>query len=124
MRKPLILKTLSWIVLVPSGLALVLFSVVNRHGVTVDFWPIDFAPQVRLFAVILGVLAVGVTWGGLAAWLAGGAGRRRAREAGRRAASIDEDLRQAQRKIARLEDELDESRKRASVAALPPADAA
>ena len=72
MKKPTSLKILSWIVLIPVGIAMIAFSVVNRHAVRLDFWPFDFAPEVRLFAVILGVLAVGIVWGGIAAWLAAG----------------------------------------------------
>ena len=117
------MKIVSWAILVPTGLALVVFSVVNRHAVTVDFWPLGFAPEVRLFAIILGVLSVGVFWGGLAAWLAGGAARKRAREAERRAASIETDLRLARQKTARLEHDLQTARA-SSTDALPPADAA
>ena len=128
MRKPLVLKTLSWIILVPSGAALVLFSVVNRHAVTVDFWPLDIALELRLFVVILGVLMFGVLWGGLAAWLAGGGARRRAREAQRRADTTQSDLRQARQKIERLENDLKVDRtvnaSTVDAKALPPADAA
>ena len=128
MRKPLVLKTLSWIILVPSGAALVLFSVVNRHAVTVDFWPLDHTLELRLFVVILGVLMIGVLWGGLAAWLAGGGARRRAREAQRRADTMTSDLRQAQQKNERLENHLSEAQAvnaaPLDAKALPPADAA
>ncbi len=122
--KTLIFKILSWVVLVPSGIALIVFSVINRHAVTVDFWPFDYAPKIRLFVVILFVLAIGVLWGGLAAWLAGGAGRRRGREAGRRASSVETDLRQANKRIQRLESELTDARGKSASAALPPANAA
>ena len=124
MCKTLIFKILSWVVLAPSGIVLIGFSVINRHGVTVDFWPFDYAPKIRLFVVILGVLTIGVLWGGLAAWLAGGAGRRRGREAGRRASSVETDLRQANMRIQRLESQLTGARGKSDSVALPPANAA
>lgn len=123
MRKPLIMRVFSWIVLVPLGVGLAVFSVVNRHAVKLDFWPLDFVPEVRLFAVILGILTLGVVWGGVAAWLAGGARRRRGREAERRANSLETDLRQARREIDRLKGQLQAARVH-DRPALPPADAA
>jgi len=123
LRKPLVMRVLSWIVLVPVGVALVVFSVVNRHAIKVDFWPFDFAPEVRLFAVILGILAIGVLWGGIAAWLAGGPRRRQGREAQRRADRLEMDLRAARREIDRLKNEQTAKDSRGKPA-LPPADAA
>lgn len=135
MRKPFIAKLLTWIVIAPVGIALVVFSVVNRHAVRVDFWPFEFAPEVRLFAIILGILAIGVCWGGMAAWLAGAPQRRRAREAQRRADSLQTDLRQARNQIDRLNGDLKTARDAHAIGqgaemsetrtpALPPADAA
>jgi len=122
--KTLIFKILSLVVLVPSGITLIVFSVINRHAVTLDFWPFDYAPKIRLFVVILGVLTIGVLWGGLAAWLAGGVGRRRGREAGRHARSVETDLHQANMRIQRLESQLTDARGKSDSVVLPPANAA
>lgn len=124
MRKPVISKVLSWLVLAPSAAALIVFSVVNRHAVKVDFWPFEFAPEIRLFAVVFGILAFGVLWGGLAAWAAGGAARRRGREAARRADAAEIEARALKRRVENLEADLDDARRADKVAALPPADAA
>jgi type VI protein secretion system component VasK len=106
LKKPLLLKILSWFVLVPLGAAMVVFSVVNRHAVTLDFWPFDYAPEIRLFAVILGLLTVGVVWGGIAAWLAASASRRRSRDAKHRANAAEADARQLKDRIGRLKADL------------------
>ena len=124
MRKPVISKVLSWLVLVPSAVALIVFSVVNRHAVKVDFWPFGFAPEVRLFAVVFGILAFGVLWGGLAAWVAGGAARRRGREAARRADGAEIEARALKRRVESLEADLDDARRADKTPSLPPADAA
>jgi uncharacterized integral membrane protein len=123
LRKPLVIRVLSGSVLGTAALVLVVFSVVNRHAVTVDFWPLDFAPEVRLFAVILGILAVGVLWGGIAAWLAGGARRRLGREAQRRVDKLEIELRMARSEIDRLKSDRPK-RDGQGKPALPPADAA
>ena len=120
------LKILSWVVLIPVGGAMIVFSVVNRHTIRLDFWPFDQAPEVRLFAVILGVLMIGVIWGGIAGWLAGSASRRRARDAQRRADSAETETRELKQRLSRIEGELADMR-RANAGrkiALPPADAA
>ena len=123
MRKPLVMRLLSWIVLVPLGAALVVFCVVNRDAVKLDLWPFGGVTELRLFAVVLGVLALGVVWGGAAAWLAGGPRRRRAREAAQRADRLSLELGQARREIDRLKTDA-QSARAADRPALPPADAA
>ena len=123
MRRPLIKRIISSIVLITVGAALILFSVVNRHGVTVNFWPFAEPFEVRLFVVILGILTIGVFWGGLAAWFAGGATRRRGREAARRANNAENDLRAAKREIEALKLRLHASHEGPGKS-LPPADAA
>ena len=117
------MKVLSWVVLVPLGAALVVFSVVNRHTVKLDLWPFGIVTEVRLFAVVLGVLAFGVLWGGIAAWLAGGARRRRAREAAQRSDRLSMELGLARREIDRLKSDA-QSTRASDRLTLPPADAA
>jgi hypothetical protein len=64
LKKRIIVKILSWIIALPVGGVLVVFSVVNRHSIRLDFWPLSLTAEVRLFVLILGILAVGVLWGG------------------------------------------------------------
>ena len=90
----------------------------------INFWPFDFAPEVRLYAVILGVLIFGVLWGGFAVWLAGRPLRRRGREARHLAESVRTDLHQAKLRIQHLESEVSEARGASGRASLVPADLA
>lgn len=70
----------------------VVFAITNRAPVTLDLWPLGISVGVPLFAVILGSAFVGLLVGAAAAWLSGGAARRRARKAQRRAAELEREL--------------------------------
>lgn len=76
----------------------------------INFWPFGFAPEVRLYAILLGVLAVGVLWGGFAVWLAGRPQRQRGREARRIGERVTDELSQAKQQIHQLEMEIEVSR--------------
>ena len=82
---------------------LVFFLAINRHAVTIDFWPFDYAPKIRLFVAFMVILGIDVLWGGLAAWLAGRGGRRRGRESNRHINSLKKELCQAQARIKHME---------------------
>lgn len=78
-------KFLTALVLIPLGLILVVFSVANRHLVTVSYDPLDLKEpfgsiELPLFAVIIASAILGVIAGGVATWL----GQRRWRRAARR----------------------------------------
>ena len=122
MRKPLIIRIISWLVLLPSSVVLVIFSAINRHPVLIDFWPFDYSPEIRLYAVILGVLMIGVFWGGFSVWLAGRPLRRREREARHLVENIRTDLRQAKKRIQRYETEASKTHSTSCRASLAPAD--
>ena len=122
MRKPLIIRIVSWVILLPSSIVLIIFSAINRHLILIDFWPFDFAPEIRLYAVILGVLMIGVFWGGFAAWLASNPLRRRERESRHLLEKIRIDLRQAKKRIQRYETEASKPGGASFRASLAPAD--
>lgn len=89
------MKYLSWIILFPLALVLILFGVSNRGPVSVDLSPAPFIIDVPLYALLFGALLVGVVWGGVAAWLNAGRTRRDARQANRELRSMTmEDMRQ------------------------------
>ena len=124
MRKPLIIRIISWLVLLPSSIVLVIFSAINRHSVLINFWPFNFVAEIRLYAVILGVLMIGVFWGGFAVWLAGRSLRRRERESRHLVESIRKDLRHAKKRIQRYESEVSKTHGTSCRASLAPADRA
>lgn len=131
MKKTKVKKILFLLVALPAGLVLVAFAVVNRHAAVIDFWPLPFKVDAPLSAALMIVLVAGVVWGGAASWLASGAGRRRGREAARRAEWLDSEARRLRERVTRLEAEAREAKARSEgdaavepPPALPPANAA
>jgi len=67
-------KTLAAVILVPLALAMVGVAVANRSAVSVSFDPFNpanpaYVLDVRLFVLMLVLIALGVVVGGVAAWL-------------------------------------------------------
>ena len=100
------MKYLSWIILLPLALVLILFGVNNRGTVPIDLWPAPFIIDIPLFALLFGALLIGVVWGGIAAWMNAGRVRRDARQANRDLRSLSlEEMRQ-KKEIESLKAEL------------------
>ncbi len=124
------MKHLSWIILFPLAVLLIVFSVTNRDAITIDLWPFPVMIDVPLFALVFATLLVGVLWGGISAWLNGGKARRTARLKSREAEMTASENRRLKERIAALEADARamESDKphttNGSRSLLPPADAA
>ena len=104
MKKSKVAKALSLLLVLPAGLALVTFTVVNRGPVIIDFWPLPTDMQAPLSAIILLSLIVGVFWGGVASWLAAGTARNHAREIAKRAEQSEAQSRELKDRVARLKE--------------------
>ena len=128
MKKSKVAKALSLMLVLPAGLVLITFAVVNRGPITIDFWPLPMDMQAPLSAMLLLSLIVGVIWGGVASWLAAGTGRRRARDNAQRANQAESESRDLKSRVARLETEVRDAKAPAKTPsgppALPPANAA
>ncbi len=98
------MRLLSWFVIVPAALAVVAFSVSNRAEVVVNFWPLPFTSEFRVFAVVLVSIIAGFVLGGLVAWISGGKRRRRARAMVRRAKAAEAEVARLRDKVADLEE--------------------
>jgi len=77
-------RFITLLILVPVAAVVVLFSVANRHAVTVSLDPFHGAAPgltfaAPLFVLLFGALALGVLIGGVAAWTRQGRWRRAAR---------------------------------------------
>jgi uncharacterized integral membrane protein len=80
----LLRRIVAVIILVPLAIVIVAFAVANRQSVTVSFDPFSAeAPaaslSLPLFALVIGLLIVGVIIGGVASWLGQGRWRGAAR---------------------------------------------
>jgi len=89
-------KLLYWLIALPIGLVLIVFSVSNRDGVVVSFSPLPFEMSIPLFLLVFAIFVLGVLVGGLLGWMGGHGTRRRARERKRRIAELEAALRQAE----------------------------
>ncbi len=101
-------KLLYWLIALPIGLILIVFSISNRDGVLVSFSPLPFEMSIPLFLLVFAVFVVGVLVGGLLGWMGGHGARRRARERKRKIAELETSIREAEA----------ETRKRSDAAAL------
>lgn len=94
MRKRLV----SWLILVPLALVLVIFALANRQTVTVNFDPLSqvnplVAPvTVPLFAVIYAMLLAGIVLGGIATWAAQSKNRKAKRAYKREAEALHREV--------------------------------
>ena len=55
-------RILSWIIMVPFALVVIVFSAVNRELITLDLWPLPHAITVPVFTLVLAVFIFGFLW--------------------------------------------------------------
>ncbi len=68
-RRSNLARRLSWIATVFFGVVLSVFSVANHAPVSIDLWPLPLGVDLPLFAVALGMLALGIMVGALMFWV-------------------------------------------------------
>jgi uncharacterized integral membrane protein len=115
----MISKILSFIILVPLAIVLVVFCVSNREAVTVSLDPFGTMPQLSfaspLFVLLMAAVIVGVILGGIGTWLTQAHYRRKS---WRRKQELERLKREAEESRQRVL-ELQEERERAKMAAQP-----
>ena len=90
-------RLVSWFILLPLSLVLVVFALANRQMVTVNFDPLSLPSpllpsfRVPLFIVIYLVLIAGIFLGGFAAWFAQRGQRRQKRLWRRQARTLEQE---------------------------------
>ena len=97
------MRNLSWIILFPLAVALIIVAVSNRDVVSVDLWPLPFAIEIPLFVLLFAALVIGVMWGGVATWVSGGAARKAARAKAREARRADNEIKNLKDQVSKLE---------------------
>lgn len=68
-------RLISWLIMVPAALAVVIFALNNKEPIALNLWPFALVIEMELYLVLTIVLGVGVVLGGVASWA--GAGRLR-----------------------------------------------
>ena len=97
------MKLLFWIVGLPLLLVAGFFAIANRDTVAVSLWPFAEAWQMPLFVAIAAPFYVGFALGALVAWATSGRGRSRARDAARRATTLQHENDALKARIDELE---------------------
>ena len=55
-------RFLTWLIMIPFALVVIVFSAVNRELVTLDLWPLPNEITVPVFTLVLAVFIVGFLW--------------------------------------------------------------
>ncbi len=86
------MRWLSWILLLPLCVVVVVFFVSNRTVITIDLWPLGYTVELPVFAIVLVSLMFGFVLGGMIAWARGAKNRSKARSVARDATSARREL--------------------------------
>lgn len=97
------IRLISWIVMLPLIVAVIIFTVSNRGRVEIDLWPLPFVYDLPVFAVGLGGVLVGFLFGAVIAWLSGGKTRKFSRQLMRKLDSSRRDNEQLKEQVKKLE---------------------
>ena len=105
----MILRILSFLILAPLAVLLVVFCVANREAVPVSFDPIGTMPQFAfeapLFVLLLGGIIVGLLLGGLGTWMTQGHYRTKASNRRREIENLRHEVELSNERLRRLRDE-------------------
>ena len=99
-------KLLSWIVLTPLVLGLILFAASNRADVVLRLWPFDYELTTPVALVGVGGLFLGFLWGAVMVWISGGVARGRARREAHRADGAEKEVLRLKTDVEMLEEKL------------------
>lgn len=99
-------RFLSWLIMIPFALVVIVFSAVNRELVMLDLWPFPYEISVPIFTLVLAVFIFGFLWGGAVAWVSAGDSRKRSRNNMWRAEKAERELRQLSNRLQDREREL------------------
>ena len=86
-------RIISWIVMIPFALIVIVFSASNLELVKLNLWPLPHEISVPMFTMILTVFIFGFLMGGIVAWLSAGKSRIAARQNRYRADKAERELR-------------------------------
>ena len=96
------MRRLSWIITLPVALVVVVFALANRQAVEIKLWPFGLTLDLPIFIVVLLSALAGFFIGAMIMWFAAGKYRKRARRANYRITELEQDLRNLERRHAKL----------------------
>ncbi len=93
------------IIMLPVAILVVAFAMANRATVNVDLWPLDYAVETPVFALVLISAIAGLALGGVASWISAAGRRRRARAQARDLAAARSEAARLRETLNRIEDD-------------------
>lgn len=99
-------RLVTWIVMAPFALVVIIFSASNRDLVALNLWPLPIEITVPVFTLVLAVFIFGFLMGGVVMWASAGRTRQKARDASWRAATAERELRSVSNKLHDTEEKL------------------
>lgn len=120
-------KILSFIILVPLAIVLVVFCVANREAIGVSLDPIGTLPQLAfqapLFVLLIGSLILGLLLGGVGTWMTQSHYRAKSARRRREVENLRHEVELSNERLRRLREERDREdvARQAALTALPAA---
>ncbi len=99
-------RLVTWIVMVPFALVVIVFSASNLGLVSLNLWPFPLEITVPIFTLVLVVFIFGFLMGGAVMWASAGRTRQRARAATSRAQYAERELHSVEHKLHDAEEKL------------------
>ncbi|MEG3620058.1 lipopolysaccharide assembly protein LapA domain-containing protein [Magnetovibrio sp. PR-2] len=65
-------RLITWLIMLPAAVAVVVFALHNKTPVVLDLWPFALSLEIELYLLLTAILGVGVLLGGVASWAGGG----------------------------------------------------
>ncbi len=91
-RRNWAVRVVSFVVVFPITVTVILFAVSNLHAVPIQLWPIPGEVEVPLSLVVLPALALGLLIGEVIAWAGELGHKRRANQAEKRAEDLEREI--------------------------------
>lgn len=99
-------RLISWLIMVPAAVAVVIFALNNKETVTLNLWPFAMTLDVELYLLMTIVLGAGVVLGGVVSWAGAGRLRSELRKQSYTGEVARRELKSEREKNAHLEAEL------------------
>lgn len=96
-------RLITWTILLPVIVAVVVFALNNRQPMALDLWPFAIMLELPVYLAILLALVAGIFFGGVASWLVGAKVRGRYREKAYEAQVLSRELAEEKQKTERLQ---------------------
>lgn len=103
-------RFLSWLIMAPAFIAVIVFALNNKTPVVLDLWPFGVTVEMPVYLAFLAALVAGALIGGVAAWLGQGRARGALREQAYQGEVARRELNAEREKLATLQRELDHQR--------------